>query len=149
MQRSEKWFQNTSPTASFAVRNRSGKFCNGPKKQSKYKLNATVAVRNRSGKICKGPKRSSQNTCLGHFLPCLCRGLEIQLPRNETCKCSLGSWHDSTCLGCLQPCLTTSAFRRFSHGLTNVLESSGIGDQAISVTSVSTLPSLSLCVTFT
>ena len=32
------------------------------KKQSKYKLNATLAVRNRSGKICNGPKRSTQNT---------------------------------------------------------------------------------------
>ena len=32
------------------------------KKQSKYKLNATLAVRNRSGKICNGPKRSIQNT---------------------------------------------------------------------------------------
>ena len=32
------------------------------KKQSKYKLNTTLAVRNRSGKICNGPKRSTQNT---------------------------------------------------------------------------------------
>ena len=32
------------------------------KKQSKYKLNATLAVRNRSGKFCNGPKRSTQNT---------------------------------------------------------------------------------------
>ena len=32
------------------------------KKQSKYKLNAAFAVRNRSGKIWNGPKRSSQNT---------------------------------------------------------------------------------------
>ena len=49
--------------AAFAVRNRSGKISNGPKKNdSKHKLNATFAVRNRSGKMCNGPKRSNQNT---------------------------------------------------------------------------------------
>ena len=32
------------------------------KKQSEYQLNAAFAVRNRSGKICNGPTRSSQNT---------------------------------------------------------------------------------------
>ena len=87
MQRSEKNDSKHKLNATFAVRNRSGKMCNGPKRSSLntsytrplrsgigpdrfttvrqatiniYELN--FAVRNRSGKIFNGPTRSSQNT---------------------------------------------------------------------------------------